>query len=143
MSKEDKAAKPVTPEEPVVAAAAAPVEQSPDESQAAAPIDAPNPEAADLEIKRNENIPHQRLDISKDDVPNAVDVILEFAKKLEAAGERAFFEVHYPKREGMTDEEFAKKDAETFDAVEVIDGKIYTLPPYSELEKADDTEGKG
>lgn len=77
------------------------------------------------------SIPTQRLDIVEAD--NANEEILTFARDLEAKGERAWFEVHYPKPEGMTDKEFAVKDAETFDAVEVIDGEIHTLPPYAKL----------
>ena len=77
------------------------------------------------------SIPTQRLDIVEAD--NANEEILAFARDLEAKGERPWFEVHYPKPEGMTDEEFAVKDAETFDAVEVIDGEIFTLPPYEKL----------
>lgn len=84
------------------------------------------------------SIPTQRLDIVEAD--NANEEILAFARDLEAKGERAWFEVHYPKRDlpedhpdHLTDEEFAEVDAETFDAVEVIDGEIHTLPPYEKL----------
>ncbi len=77
------------------------------------------------------SIPTQRLDIVEPS--NANEEILAFAQALEAKGERPWFEVHYPKPEHMTDEEFAVKDAETFDAVEVIYGEIHTLPPYEKL----------
>lgn len=76
-------------------------------------------------------VPTARLDIVEP--ANANEEILRFAADLEAKGERAWFEVHYPKPDGMSDEEFAKRDAETFDAVEVIDGEIHTLPPYELL----------
>lgn len=77
------------------------------------------------------SIPTQRLDIVEPD--NANEEILAFARDLEAKGERAWFEVHYPKPDGMSDEEFAERDAASFDAVEVIDGEIHTLPPYEKL----------
>lgn len=77
------------------------------------------------------SIPTRRLDVVEPEL--AVEETLAFASELEAAGERAWFEVHYPKPESMTAEEFAAKDAETFDAVEVIDGEIHTLPPYEKL----------
>lgn len=64
--------------------------------------------------------PTRRLDIQ--DAERANLEILVFSAKLEAEGERAWFEVWYP-----------YDTAETFDAVEVIGGVIHTLPPYEEL----------
>lgn len=96
------------------------------------------------------SIPTQRLDIVEPAKAN--EEILAFARDLEAKGERAWFEVHYPKSEGLTDDElvfgdlddheddeddldidYAEQDEETFDAVEVIDGEIVTLPSYEKL----------
>lgn len=136
-----KKAKAVTPETPKDAA---PVTSTPDPTKAAEPVSATDPTAGDLEAKKasNPNIPHQKLYISEEDVAEANARILEFAEKLEKDGERAFFEVHYPNdNSDLSDEEFALKDAATFDAVEVIEGKIYTLPPYSELEADNGEEG--
>lgn len=79
------------------------------------------------------NIPTEKLFIS--DPANANEEILAFAKTLSDRGERAWFEVHYPKPDDMSQEEFDAKNAETYDALEVIDGEIHTLPPYSALEK--------
>lgn len=66
-------------------------------------------------------VPTQRLTIQDPDF--ALGDIITFAAQLELAGERAWFEVWYP---GTTDNDF--------DAVEVKDGVITTLPPYAELE---------
>lgn len=49
--------------------------------------------------------------------------LMEFALKLQAEGKRPWFEVFYP---GTTEE--------TFDAMELLDGQLYTLPPYNEPE---------
>lgn len=80
------------------------------------------------------NTPTRKLRVI--DTDNAVEEILAFGKHLEAEGERPWFEVWYPApgRYLGTAEEWDQKQAEAFDAVEIIDGEIVTLPPYSELE---------
>lgn len=75
------------------------------------------------------------------DPDNANDEILEFAKDLEARGERAWFEIRYPAPALLSEEDkkvWWKEQDNFFDAVEVIDGEIHTLPPYVELEAADE-----
>lgn len=74
------------------------------------------------------------------DTTQANEEILAYAKTLQAQGERPWFEVYYPAPAHLTEEEAAQwrarqdhLDGGTFDAVEVIDGEIHTLPPYSEL----------
>ena len=76
-------------------------------------------------------IPTEKLYIK--DPPNANDEILAFAEALDAQGKRPWFEVHYPKPDGMDDVTFRVLNNNSFDAVEVKDGVIETLPPYSEL----------
>lgn len=71
------------------------------------------------------------------DPDNAVDEIRAF---LEAtpAGERAWCEVFYPAPARLTAEEKAEWESrqdDTFDAIELVDGELVTLPPYSELTK--------
>lgn len=82
------------------------------------------------------SIPTHRLDVV--DPADANAEILTFAAELEAKGERPRFEVRYPAPEGVDLDEYAAADEETFDAVEVVNGEIRTLPPYSELRKAEE-----
>ena len=69
-------------------------------------------------------------------VANANQEILMFAKGLEAEGKRPWFEVRYPAPPQLdeSDAEAWRNAAELhFDAVEVIDGEIVTLPAYAVL----------
>ena len=79
-------------------------------------------------------IPTESLTIQ--DPANANEEILAFGANLAAEGKRPWFEVRYPSPEGLTRREhiewLAKQEA-TFDAVEIVDGEILTLPPYAEL----------
>ena len=62
--------------------------------------------------------------------------MLSFAKHLEDQGERTWFEVRWPAPKDLSEEEKVKwlaKQEEVYDAVEVIDGEIVTLPPYGVL----------
>lgn len=81
-------------------------------------------------------VPTKRLDVV--DVDNADAEIREFAQSLVDAGERPWFEVWYPKPEHYagTAEEWEDAQSATFDAVELVDGEIVTLPPYAEIEAA-------
>lgn len=83
-------------------------------------------------------LPVARLRIIDTDKAN--EEILAYAELLVARNERPWFEVLYPAPDYLTDEEKAAWndrqehiDGGTYDAVEVIDGEIHTLPPYSEL----------
>ena len=67
----------------------------------------------------------------------ANDEILDFAEALVLRGERPWVEVHYPKPEGVDQVFFDSLDADTFDAVEIIDGEIVTVAPYAELMAAE------
>jgi len=78
------------------------------------------------------------------DIERANEEILAYAETLVAMGERPWFEVYYPAPAHLTEEEAAQWHADqeyenggTFDAVEVINGEILTLPPYSVLEARD------
>lgn len=82
-----------------------------------------------------ETLPTRRCRVI--DPENAVEEIRAF---LEAtpAGERAWCEVWYPAPAHLTPEQKAKWEAaqpDAFDAVELVDGALVTLPPYSELVK--------
>lgn len=77
------------------------------------------------------SLPTESLQIQ--DVERANEEILAFAQALVAKGQRPWFEVHYPNVGAMDDAEFRALDDATFDAVEVIDGEIVTLPAYAEL----------
>lgn len=73
-----------------------------------------------------------------DNVDNAGSEIFAFLGKLAVEGERPWCEVHYPAPTHLTPSEKAAwelRQLDTFDAVELVDGQIVTLPPYAELEK--------
>jgi hypothetical protein len=79
-------------------------------------------------------IPTEKLAVSVPD--NANEEILVFASKLVAEGKRPWFEVRYPAPEALSpDEQAAWLEAQeaVYDAVEVVNDDIYTLPPYSTL----------
>lgn len=59
-----------------------------------------------------------------------------FAAELEAKGERPWFEVRWPAPHRLDDAERAEwleRQEDTYDALELIDGELVTLPPYAEL----------
>ena len=67
---------------------------------------------------------------------NAVEEMKSFAQGLKNSGARPWFEVRYPAPEGLSHEEksrWLEAQEAVYDAVELIDGEIVTLPPYSEL----------
>ena len=67
------------------------------------------------------------LELEDERNASATQQIVAFAAELIVAGERPWFEVHYPTPAGVS-------DVDSFDAVEVLaDGTIKTLPPYAEL----------
>lgn len=78
----------------------------------------------------DQETPTRRLDVV--DVDNADAEIAAFAQRLIDEGERPWFEVWYPRPEHFdgTDEEWDAAQADTFDALELVDGEIVTLPPY-------------
>lgn len=91
------------------------------------------------------SLPTKRLDIVyadglDEDARNesAVEQIMAFGEKLVTAGERPWFEVWYPAPVTLLADQqraWSIRQSVTFDAVEIVDGQITTLPPYSELEK--------
>jgi hypothetical protein len=81
-----------------------------------------------------ETLPAAKLRII--DSEQANDEILAFAAGLIAEGKRPWFEVRYPTPAGRDDAEWQAEQEKVFDAVEVIDGVIVTLPPYAELQAA-------
>lgn len=59
-----------------------------------------------------------------------------FADELIAKGERPWFELRWPAPERLTDEERAAwlaRQEDTYDALELVDGVLVTLPPYADL----------
>lgn len=81
-------------------------------------------------------IPTEKLRII--DTENAVEEILEFARRLDERGEKPEFEIRYPAPDTYTDKEkerWHQEQEDSFDAVHVDleSGEIHTLPPYSEL----------
>lgn len=70
------------------------------------------------------------------DPDRAMDEIRAFLESLEAEGERPWCEVWFPAPEHLSADEaraWEQRQADTFDAVELVDGEIVTLPPYAEL----------
>jgi hypothetical protein len=82
-------------------------------------------------------VPTRRLRVN--DPEQAMDEIRAYLEGPAAAGERPWCEVWYPAPDQLTPDEQAAWEAAqpaTFDAVELVDGEIVTLPPYAELEGA-------
>ena len=82
------------------------------------------------------------------DPANAMEEMRAFGEGLLADGKRAWFEVRWPRPEGhwKTQEEWDRDQEETFDAVELMNGELFTLPPYADLlgvEKYEPEEGFG
>lgn len=83
------------------------------------------------------NLPRRRCRVI--DPENAVDEIRAFLENT-PEGERAWCEVWYPAPPRLTPEEKAAweaRQADTFDAIELVEGELVTLPPYAELVKGD------
>lgn len=82
------------------------------------------------------DLPTERLYI--EDAENAGVEILAFLGKLAAQGKRPWCEVFYPAPRRLTTGEkydWEARQLDTFDAVELVDGQVVTLPPYAELTK--------
>ncbi|UVG35178.1 hypothetical protein SEA_CECE_169 [Microbacterium phage Cece] len=80
-------------------------------------------------------IPTEQLFINDRD--NADIEILDFADQLVREGKEPRFEVRYPAPKALSKkekDEWLEKQELVFDAVEVVDGEIRTLPSYEELE---------
>lgn len=70
------------------------------------------------------------------DLESANEEIVNYLEALEADGERPWCEVFYPAPVELSPEQaeaWYAKQAETFDAVELVNGKLETLPPYADL----------
>lgn len=70
------------------------------------------------------------------DPDRAMDEIRAFLDGLVDEGERPWCEVWYPAPDHLHDVErvaWDSRQSNTFDAVELVDGEIITLPPYAEL----------
>lgn len=86
----------------------------------------------------SDKIPTERLDIQN--AAEANEEILAFADTLMAEGKEPRFEVRFPSPDFLSEDEkkaWLEKQEEVFDAVEVIEGEIRTLPPYAELESGE------
>uniref|UniRef100_A0AAU7J7Z0 Uncharacterized protein n=2 Tax=unclassified bacterial viruses TaxID=12333 RepID=A0AAU7J7Z0_9VIRU len=86
-------------------------------------------------VDRGASLPSTRLYIDGDH-PDALGEIRHHLGLLAEKGERPWAEVVYSPPEELTEEQSATWLAsveDTFDAVELVDGEIVTLPPYSEL----------
>lgn len=73
------------------------------------------------------------------DRDNANEEITAHLERLAAEGERPWCEVFYPAPTHLTAaerEQWETAQHDAFDAVELVDGVIVTLPPYAELEQA-------
>lgn len=79
-----------------------------------------------------EELPTRRCRVI--DADNALDEIRSFLEST-PEGERPWCEVWYPAPEHRDPEEWDREQAETFDAVELVDGEIVTLPPYEEMSR--------
>lgn len=85
------------------------------------------------------NIPTAILTIRDED--NWQEEMLAYARTLKGIGERPWFEVRWPAPVRLSEEQAAawlERQNEIYDAVEVIDGVVHTLPPYAELLKEED-----
>lgn len=82
------------------------------------------------------NLPTSRIRVIDRDNANAE--IVAHLEGLVALGERPWCEVLYPPPIELDTDKAAAWDerqrTESFDAVELIDGELVTVPPYAELE---------
>lgn len=76
-------------------------------------------------------LPYRRCRVI--DTDNAMVEIRAFLDRLVAEGERPWCEVWYPAPGHRNVAHWNHRQAGTFDAVELVDGEIVTLPPYAEL----------
>lgn len=79
-------------------------------------------------------IPTRKLQITNP--ANAVEEMIAYGNQLKVLDERPWFEVRFPVPEHLSDEEkfeWIREQENHFDAVEIIDGEVCTLPPYKEL----------
>lgn len=70
------------------------------------------------------------------DTDRAMEEVRAFLDGLASEGERPWCEVWFPAPAHLNASErraWEQRQADAFDAVELIDGEIVTLPPYSEL----------
>lgn len=70
------------------------------------------------------------------DPDRAMEEIQAFLATLESEGERPWCEVWYPAPEHLSVDEaraWEGRQTDAFDAVELVDGEIVTLPPYVEI----------
>jgi hypothetical protein len=70
------------------------------------------------------------------DPDRAMEEIRAFLDGLNASGERPWCEVWFPAPEQLSVDEaraWEQRQTDAFDAVELVDGEIVTLPPYVEL----------
>ncbi len=78
-------------------------------------------------------IPTRKYTVQDPDFAN--DEITEFLQSLEAAGEPPRCEVRYPAPDHVQDKDaWLAEQERTFDALELVDGELRTLPPYAELD---------
>lgn len=69
------------------------------------------------------------------DPDRANEEITAFLMGLTEQGERPWCEVRYPAPNHVQDEgAWLAEQENTFDALELVDGELRTLPPYAELE---------
>lgn len=79
-------------------------------------------------------IPKRRCRVIDPD--RAMEEIRAFLEGLASEGERPWCEVWFPAPEHLSVGEalaWEQRQADAFDAVELVDGEIVTLPPYAEL----------
>lgn len=80
-------------------------------------------------------LPTRRIRVTNTD--NAVDEIRAFLAGLAANGERPWAEVFYPPPAslvpGLAHEAWEIEQGDAYDAIELIDGELVTLPPYVEI----------
>ncbi len=78
------------------------------------------------------DIPTRRYTVRDPDHAN--EEIIAFLAGIEADGERPWFEVLYPAPPHIDADAWAERQEESFDALELVDGELRTLPPYAALE---------
>lgn len=66
----------------------------------------------------------------------AMTEVRTFLENLKANGERPWCEVVYPAPDHRDPDEWEREQADTFDAVELVDDEVVTLLPYALLEAA-------
>jgi hypothetical protein len=79
----------------------------------------------------NPDLPTRRLRVIDPD--NATAEILAFLERLRDEGERPWCEVVYPAPDHVDPDVWEAQQEDTFDALELVDGDLVTVPPYAEL----------